>query len=180
MFALDGMIRRSLQDVIGTAGDAKVTVKNGSVKIEDCHFDEAVLEDIIFPPDADPNLPPIKLGTVHVKKLAINIPWGNFSKGFVDIELDGLSVNAYCRPLAEATSEMLRKRKEACVASLMEQLVNQLTTMSGKKGKNKRTRKRKESRRRSRRRMRERRRQWIVWSPRCFGKCSSPSVQLCG
>ena len=86
MFALDGMIRRSLNDVIGTAGDAKVQVKGGNVLIEECHFDEGVLEDLIFPPGADPMLPPLRLGTVHVKKLAINIPWGNFSKGFVDID----------------------------------------------------------------------------------------------
>lgn len=131
MFAMDGFIRRQLKELIGEAGDAKVVVKGGNVLMEDCHFDEGVLEDIIFP-TTDPMLPPLRLGTMHVKRLAINIPWGNFSKGFVDIELDGLSVNLYCRPLSEATSEILRQRKEACVAGMMEQLVTALTSMSSK------------------------------------------------
>jgi len=129
MFAFDGFIRRELDKLIGTAGDAKVSVKGGNVVIEDCHFDEAAFEDIIFPP-TDPMLPPLRLGTMHVRKLAITIPWGNFSKGFIDVELDGLSINCYRRPLEEATSEMLRARREACVAGLMEQLISTLTAMT--------------------------------------------------
>ena len=136
MFALDGLIRRQIRSVIGDVGDANVEVKGGNITINDVHFDESVLEDAIFPP-VDPALPPARLSLVHVKKLAIKIPWGNFSKGFVDVELDGLSVNLVRRPTSDVTVEDLRARKEACVAELMKQLVEQLMAMAASNKKNK-------------------------------------------
>ena len=136
MFAFDGMIRRQLKAMIGEAGDANVSVSNGCVLIEDVHFDEAALEELIWP-STDPSLPPMKLGTLHVQKLAVSIPWGNFTKGFVEVELDGLSVNLARRPAAEATVQVLRSRKEACVAELMMGLVSTVSSMAGKSAKKK-------------------------------------------
>ena len=137
MFALDGMIRRQLQAMIGEAGDADVKVRNGCIEINDVHFDETAMEDLIFPVAADHNVPAMKLKTLHVKKLAINIPWGSFSSGFVDVEVDGLTVLLCRRPAAEVTVEMLRERKEACVAELMAGLVEAVSSMSDKKKKDK-------------------------------------------
>ena len=136
MFALDGIIRRQLQAMIGEAGSGNVKVSGGCVLIEDVHFDESAIEDLIFPP-TDANVPAMKLKTLHVKKLAVNIPWGNFSKGFVDVELDGLSVCLQRRSAEEVTVEMLRARKEACVAELMAGLVETVTTMAAKPKKKK-------------------------------------------
>ena len=132
MSVLDGVIRRQLNDLIGQAGDAKVVVKGGNVVIEDCHFDESALEEALFPP-VDPQLPPMRLGTVHVKRLAITIPWNNFSKGFLDVEVDGLSVLLYRRQARDVTLEEVRLRKEACVAGLMAELLKALTAMGDKK-----------------------------------------------
>ena len=115
--------------MIGEAGDANVKVSGGCILIEDVHFDESAIEDLIFPV-TDHNVPALKLKTLHVKKLAVNIPWGNFSKGFVDIELDGLNVLFSRRPASEVTAEVIRARKEACVAELMTGLVEAVTSMS--------------------------------------------------
>ena len=138
MFAFDGLIRRQLQKLIGQAGDANVQVHNGNVCIEDVHFDEAALEELAFPP-VDDLVPPVGLSTVHVRRLAISIPWGNLKKGFIDVELDGLSVCLSRRTAHEVTAEMLRARKEACVAALMAGLVEQVTssTKASKKPKKK-------------------------------------------
>ena len=46
-----------------------------------------MLEDLIFPPET-PDLPPLRLGTVHIKKLVVSVPWGRWTTGFLDVQLD--------------------------------------------------------------------------------------------
>ena len=79
MFAFDGIIRRQLQSMIGEAGDANVKVSGGCVLIEDVHFDESALEDIIWPV-TDPNVPAMKLKTLHVKETRRQYPVGQFQQ----------------------------------------------------------------------------------------------------
>ena len=81
-----------------------------------------MLEDLIFPPET-PDLPPLRLGTVHIKKLVVSVPWGRWTTGFLDVQLDGLTVNMYRRPVETMTVQDLRNRREACVARLMEEMI---------------------------------------------------------
>ena len=108
MFALDGLIRRQIRSVIGDAGDANVEVKGGNITINDVHFDESVLEDAIFPP-VDPALPPARLSP---REEARDQVLGQL-RGFVDVELDGLSVNLARAGRRRHVETCARARKRA-------------------------------------------------------------------
>ena len=114
------VLTRELRKVLHD--DARtIRVEDGHVRLEDVRLRCNVLHQLLAQ-ELGLSAPPVQIVMVHVGLLSISIPWGDWSQGFTEITLDGLSVLLASRtkPL-EATE--VQQQKEATVRRAMERII---------------------------------------------------------
>eukprot|EP00966_Prymnesium_polylepis_P027782 642027-Prymnesium_polylepis.1 len=108
-------LRRIIHD------DARsVSVEDGNVRLEDVRLRCDVLQQLLVQELGCSQLPELVL--VHCALFSVSIPWADWSHGFIEITLDGLTVLFASRaePLEAAA---VREQKESLVRRAMERII---------------------------------------------------------
>ena len=119
VLGLDSIIEAKIRGIIADQGaSSKVDVKGSSIKIEDVHFDESLIEETLA--KATGVLPPVIIEMIYVKSLTLIIPW---TGGELGVYLDGVHVLLRRRSDEEVTPEQLWNVKELHVNALLADLI---------------------------------------------------------
>ena len=117
---LQQILTRELRNVIHTDERSVVSVADGNVRLENVRLRCDVLERMLSQ-HLGVGLPG-KIVLAHCALVSISIPWGDWSRGYTEVTIDGLAVllaSHTCLPDAEE----VRLQKEKLVCHLMERIV---------------------------------------------------------
>ena len=87
---LQRVLTRELANIIHTDEQSIVSVVNGNVRLENVRLRCSVLERLLSH-HLGHGLP-VKIVLAHITLLSVSIPWGDWSHGFTEVTVDGLTV----------------------------------------------------------------------------------------